>query len=133
MKQIQVQLYPPKQPHWHGVIKKHWRSFGVFLVNFEKIPHLFLFGELLPPAFTSRNQSTDKWNYETCQHMHELCHINQTVQSTACMSVAISDSSYGLCFDLYLINILAKSRKTEMHRCLCSSGHFIVCLLLLRI
>ena len=23
LKKIQVLLYPPKQPHWHGYIKKH--------------------------------------------------------------------------------------------------------------
>ena len=42
LKQIQVQLHPPERPHWHGDIKKHWRSYGVFIVNFEKIPQLFL-------------------------------------------------------------------------------------------
>ena len=42
LKQIQVQLYPPKQSYWHGDIKKHWCSSDVFIVNFEKIPHLFL-------------------------------------------------------------------------------------------
>ena len=46
-------------------IKKHWRSSGVFIVNFKKIPYFFLvfiaeFGEVLPAAFTSRDQSTDK-------------------------------------------------------------------------
>ena len=42
MKQIQVQLYPPEQPYWHGDIKEHWHSSGVFIVNFEKNPHLSL-------------------------------------------------------------------------------------------
>ena len=42
LKQVQVQLHPPEQPHWHGDIKKLWLSIGVFIVNFEKIPHLFL-------------------------------------------------------------------------------------------
>ena len=31
-----------EQPHWHGDIKKHWSSSGVFIDSFEKIPHLFL-------------------------------------------------------------------------------------------
>ena len=39
---IQVQLYPPEWPHWNGDIKTHWRSSGVVIVNFEKIPYLFL-------------------------------------------------------------------------------------------
>ena len=42
LKQIQVQLYPPERPQWYGDIKKHRRSFGVFIDNFEKIPYLFL-------------------------------------------------------------------------------------------
>ena len=42
MKQIHVLLYPPERPHWHGDIKEHWHSSSVFIVNFEKIPHLFL-------------------------------------------------------------------------------------------
>ena len=42
LKQIQVQLSLPERPHWHGDIKKHWRFSGIFIVTFEKIPHLFL-------------------------------------------------------------------------------------------
>ena len=42
LKLSQVQLYLPERSHWHGGIKKHWRSSGVFIVNFDKIPHLFL-------------------------------------------------------------------------------------------
>ena len=42
LKQIQVHLYAPEQPHWHGDIKKHWHSSSVFIVNFEKIPYFFL-------------------------------------------------------------------------------------------
>ena len=42
LKLIHVQLYAPERPHWHGGIKKHWPSSGIFLVNFDKIPHLFL-------------------------------------------------------------------------------------------
>ena len=42
MKQVQLQLYPPEWPLWHGDIEKHWSSPGVFIVNFEKMPHLFL-------------------------------------------------------------------------------------------
>ena len=41
LKQIQVPLYPPEQSNWYGDIKKHWCSV-VFIVEFEKIPHLFL-------------------------------------------------------------------------------------------
>ena len=35
-------ICPSERPRWHGDIKKHWRSSGVFIVNFEKIPHPFL-------------------------------------------------------------------------------------------
>ena len=41
LKQIQVQLYPPEQPHWHGDTKKYWHSSGFFIVNFEMIPLFF--------------------------------------------------------------------------------------------
>ena len=42
MKQINVHLYPPERPHWHGDIRKHWSFSGVFISNFDKIPHLYL-------------------------------------------------------------------------------------------
>ena len=42
LKQIHVQLYPREGSQWHGHIKKHWCSSGVFIVNFDKIPHFFL-------------------------------------------------------------------------------------------
>ena len=42
LKQIHTHLYLPEGPHWHGDIKKHWHSSGVFIVNFDKIQHLFL-------------------------------------------------------------------------------------------
>ena len=47
--------------------------------------------------------------------------------------MAINDSFDVLCFDLYLINIFAKSTKAEGAQALCSSWHFIVYLLLLKI
>ena len=31
-----------EQPYWHEVIKKHWHCTAVIVINFEKIPHLFL-------------------------------------------------------------------------------------------
>ena len=42
LKQTQVQLYPPERTHWNDDITKHWHFSGVFIVNFEKIPRLFL-------------------------------------------------------------------------------------------
>ena len=36
-----VQLYSPEWPHWNRDIKKNWRSCGVLLPNFEKIPFFF--------------------------------------------------------------------------------------------
>ena len=69
LKQIQVQLYPQEEPHWHGDIKKHWHSSGVFIVSFEKIPQLFL--EIKVKASKS---------YETFKHRYKLCHINQMAQ-----------------------------------------------------
>ena len=42
LKQIHIQLYPTEQPHRHGDIKQHWVPSGVFVVNVDKIPHLFL-------------------------------------------------------------------------------------------
>ena len=44
----------------HEDIKKHWHSSGVSIINFEKVPHLFLvfhswIQEMLPAGFTSRS------------------------------------------------------------------------------
>ena len=41
-KQIHARLHPPERIYWHGEIKKHWSSSGAFIVNFDKIPHIFL-------------------------------------------------------------------------------------------
>ena len=42
LKQIHVQLWPPERPHWDGDIKNDRPFSGVFNVDFEKIPYLFL-------------------------------------------------------------------------------------------
>ena len=63
LKQIHTHLYLPEGPHWHGDIKKHWHSSGVFIVNFEKKVYTYFiieFGKVLPAVFTSRYQSTGK-------------------------------------------------------------------------
>ena len=84
-----MQVYAPKRPQWHSDIKKHWRSFGVALLSLTRF-HTFSwyfiieFGEVLPAALTSRDQTkvqTSK-NYGTCKHRYKLCHINQTGQNT---------------------------------------------------
>ena len=99
MKQIQIQLYPPERPHWHGDIKKHWRSSGIFIVNFEKIPLFFLVFALLNlgKCFRLRLPTEIKVqtikNYKTCKHRHKVCHINQTGQTTTLKET---------CFETYL-------------------------------
>ena len=65
LKQVHVQLYPPKGPHSHGDIKKHCVplvSSLLTLTRFDTSSWYFIveFGEVLPAAFTSREQSTDK-------------------------------------------------------------------------
>ena len=72
-KRIQVQLYPPGRPHWHGDIKKHWRCSGVFIVSFEKIPQLFLVfhfwicGSVAGCVYKQRS---------TCRHVKITKHAN---------------------------------------------------------
>ena len=49
-------------------IMKHWRPYGIFIFNFEKIPYLFWvfhisllnLGEVLVSVFTGTDQSLDK-------------------------------------------------------------------------
>ena len=96
LKQIQVQLYPPEQPHWHGDIKKHWRSSGVFNLKIHTFSHYFIveFGEVLPTALTSRDQGK---NYQTCKHRYKLYHNNETGKSTTWKETWIEFKKYADC------------------------------------
>ena len=144
LKQIQVKLYPPERPHWHGDIKKHWRSSGVFIVNFEKISFFFLLFHCWIWGSVSRciyQQSTDnvcRWMQiagfeQTLRNLLRLLfHKNnffigkKLVETT---TEAINDTSDVLCFDLYLENL----RRHRDAQTLCSNGHLIVYLLVLKI
>ena len=103
MKQIQVQLYPPEWPHWHGEIKKHWRSSGVFIVNFEKVSHLFLafycfnLGSCCQLHLSAEIKVQTSKNYESCKHRYKLCHINQTGQSKTWNETCIKFKKYADC------------------------------------
>ena len=69
----------PERLHWDGDIKKHWRCSGVFIVNFKKIPHLFLVFDCLPGKIKVQTSK----NYETFKDRYKLCHINHTDQTKA--------------------------------------------------
>ena len=158
LKEIQVQLYLPEQSQWHGDFKKHWCSSGVFIVNFEIIPHLSIsllnLGNCCKLCYQQRSKYRQVKitkhtstctiyaiftgsNYNMRRNLYQILKIMQIVgfeqtlqnllrfsfrKNNFCIgkktivefiSVAVNDSSDVLCFYLCLINLLAKSMKTE--------------------
>ena len=114
------------------------------LKRFPSFSYYFIveFGEVFPAAFTSRDQSTDnvcRWMQiagfeqtstkfiEIIVPQEQFLYRKKTVVETT--TEAINDTSDVLCFDLYLENL----RRHRDAQTLCSNGHLIVYLLVLKI
>ena len=75
----------PERLHWHEDIKKHWNRSGVSIINFEKIPQLFLVfiswisgSDCCRLGFPAEIKVQTSKNYETCKDRRKLRHqVNQ--------------------------------------------------------
>ena len=92
-----------EQAHWHEDIKKHSRCCGLSIVNFEKIPHLFLvfnswiLGSVASCVYQERSKYSKSKNYETCKDRSKLCYINQAVQTRTWKETCIEFIKYAGC------------------------------------
>ena len=93
LQKIQLQLYPPEQPHWHEDITKTflflwclWRFKRLFLVF-----HCWILGSVANCLPTEIKVKTNR-NYKTCKHRYKLSHNNQMGQSTVLKITASQQS-----------------------------------------
>ena len=70
----------PEQPHWHEAIKRHWCHSGVSIVNFQKIPYLFLAFHLWIPGSVANWVYQQRSKYRQVENMkHARTDVNYII------------------------------------------------------
>ena len=112
----------PEEPHWHEDIKKHWHCSGISVVNFEKIPYIFLIFhswilEVLPLGFTSK----DRCKLYHINQKGQLQHEKKCVFNLKSMQSVGFEQTFTKFIDIFIPQEQFLDRKKCSGNCL--SGH----------